>query len=102
MSSSVSRRLLAATFAPALPRTVEALGGFVEVYVSTPLATCEARDPKGLYARARAGLIRGFTGIDDPYEAPRCPEIEIDATNIPPEIAARRIFDKLRSLGFVR
>ena len=84
MSSSVSRRLPAATFAPALPRTVE------------------ARDPKGLYARARAGLIRGFTGIDDPYEAPRCPEIEIDATNIPPEIAARRIFDKLRSLGFVR
>ncbi len=49
--------------------------GFVEVFVDTPLAVCEARDPKGMYARARAGLIRGFTGVDDPYEAPLQPEL---------------------------
>jgi bifunctional enzyme CysN/CysC len=50
---------------------------FVEVYVDTPLEVCEARDPKGLYARARAGEIRGFTGIDDPYEAPEHPDLRL-------------------------
>jgi bifunctional enzyme CysN/CysC len=48
---------------------------FVEVFVDTPLALCEARDPKGMYAKARAGLITGFTGVDDPYEAPLQPEL---------------------------
>ena len=85
-----------------LRETVEALGGFVEVYVSTPLAACEARDPKGLYARARAGLIQGFTGIDDPYEVPWRPDIAIDTTDLPSGLAAQRIFDKLRGLGFIR
>jgi len=51
---------------------------FIEVYVDTPLATCEARDPKGLYGKARAGQIRNFTGIDSPYEAPVAPEARID------------------------
>ena len=82
--------------------TVEAAGGFVEVYVSTPLGTCAARDPKGLYARARAGLIEGFTGIDDPYEAPERPDLDIDTSGVAPGLAARRIFRELRSLGFVR
>jgi bifunctional enzyme CysN/CysC len=50
---------------------------FVEVFVDTPLAVCEARDPKGLYARARAGEISGFTGIDDPYEAPEHPDLRL-------------------------
>jgi adenylyl-sulfate kinase len=50
---------------------------FVEVYVNTPLEECELRDPKGLYARARAGALPGFTGVDDPYEAPRSPELEL-------------------------
>tara|TARA_B100000029_G_scaffold277602_1_gene272036 strand:- start:10 stop:639 length:630 start_codon:yes stop_codon:yes gene_type:complete len=54
-------------------------GEFVEVYVNASLETCEARDPKGLYAKARAGEIKGFTGIDDPYEAPESPELELDA-----------------------
>ena len=50
---------------------------FIEVYVNTPLEECERRDPKGLYARARAGALPGFTGVDDPYEAPRSPELEL-------------------------
>ena len=83
-------------------RTVEAAGGFVDVQVSTPLETCEARDPKGLYAKARAGLIGGFTGIDDPYEPPRNPDVAIDTTVIRPFIAARRVLAKLVSLGYVR
>ncbi len=82
--------------------SVEAAGGFVEIHVSTPLDTCEARDRKGLYAKARAGLIRDFTGIDDPYEAPVDPDIRIDTTDIPPDLAAQRIFAELESLGFIR
>jgi adenylylsulfate kinase len=54
---------------------------FVEVYLSTPLEECEKRDPKGLYKKARDGKIRQFTGIDDPYEAPEDPDIEIDTSN---------------------
>ena len=84
-----------------LRRTIEAVGGFVEVHVSTPLATCEARDPKGLYAKARAGLIEGFTGIDDPYEAPANSDMAIDTAGIGPELAAERIFARLQCLGCV-
>jgi sulfate adenylyltransferase len=58
------------------------LGGFYEVYVSTPLAVCEDRDNKGLYARARRGEIRGFTGIDDPYEPPKSPDLAIDSSRM--------------------
>ncbi len=54
----------------------EAIGSFVEVYVNAPLEVCEARDPKGLYRRARSGELEHFTGIDDPYEAPLAPEVE--------------------------
>lgn len=53
---------------------------FLEVFVDTPLEVCESRDPKGLYAKARAGEIKGFTGIDDPYEAPADPDLRIDTT----------------------
>jgi adenylylsulfate kinase len=52
------------------------IGAFLEVYVNAPLEVCEARDPKGLYRRAHAGELKGFTGIDDPYEAPLAPEVE--------------------------
>jgi len=52
------------------------VGNFIEVYVNSPLSVCEQRDPKGLYQKARAGIIRGFTGIDDPYEAPLAPDVE--------------------------
>ena len=85
-----------------LRETVEAVGGFVEVYVSTPLETCEARDRKGLYARARAGLIEEFTGIDDPYEPPESPDVVIDTTDTRPDLAARRVLAEIARLGFVR
>ncbi|MHB1672779.1 MAG: adenylyl-sulfate kinase [Acidobacteriaceae bacterium] len=52
------------------------IGNFIEVYVNAPLSVCEQRDPKGLYHKARAGMIHGFTGIDDPYEAPVSPDVE--------------------------
>ena len=56
-------------------------GEFVEIYVNASLETCEKRDPKGLYKKARAGEIKGFTGIDDPYEAPENPELTLDANS---------------------
>ena len=64
-------------------------GDFVEIHVRAPLAVCEGRDPKGLYKKARAGEIKGFTGIDDPYEEPLAAEIVVDAaTRTPDELAA--------------
>ena len=81
---------------------VEAAGRFVEIYVSTSLEVCEDRDPKGLYARARAGLIQHFTGIDDPYERPSRAELEIDTHGQSPEEAAQRILLKLEHLGLIK
>lgn len=64
-------------------------GDFVEIFVDAPLAVCEGRDPKGLYKRARAGEIKGFTGIDDPYEPPSAPELVVDsAARQPADLAA--------------
>jgi len=76
-------------------------GGFVEVHVSTPLAECERRDRKGLYAQARQGLIKNFTGISDPYEVPEDPELRIDTTDCTPDQAAQRIILKLENMGFI-
>ncbi len=81
---------------------VEAGGGFIEIHVATPIEICEQRDRKGLYAKARAGLVKGFTGIDDPYETPVNPEVVIDAAELSPELAAHRILVKLESMGFIR
>jgi sulfate adenylyltransferase len=78
------------------------LGGFIEIHVATPLAVCEERDRKGLYAKARAGLIKEFTGISDPYEVPENPEMVIDTANISPDLAAHRIMLKLESMGYLR
>lgn len=74
-------------------RTIhEAVGlPFVEVYVDTPIEVCEARDPKGLYAKARAGEIRGFTGIDDPYEAPEHPDLRLTLADGDPTAQAARV-----------
>src|SRR5574337_1672468 len=58
---------------------IEPVGGFFEVYVSTPIEVCEQRDRKGLYAKARAGVIKEFTGVSDPYEAPMSPELVLNA-----------------------
>ena len=75
---------------------------FVEAYVNTPLEVCEARDSKGMYAKARRGEITGFTGIDDPYEAPAAPELELETTASSPEENARLIIGELRRRGFLR
>ncbi len=79
---------------------IEAYGGFVEVHVATPIEECEKRDRKGMYAKARAGLITGFTGVDDPYEVPRNPELSIDTTAITPEEAAQEVMLFLSKQGF--
>ena len=71
---------------------VEAHGAMIEIYVCTPLEVCEARDRKGLYAKARKGIIPEFTGISDPYEEPEHPEITIDTTDLTPMQAAQEIF----------
>jgi len=75
--------------------------GFVLVHVATPLEVCEQRDRKGLYAKARAGLVREFTGISDPYEAPLKPEVVIDTTDTSPEEAAQEIILHLEQEGFI-
>jgi sulfate adenylyltransferase len=80
---------------------VEPAGGFVLVHVATPLPTCEERDRKGLYAKARAGLIREFTGVSDPYEAPKDAEVVIDTTDVSPEEATQEILLYLEREGYI-
>jgi sulfate adenylyltransferase len=75
---------------------------FVEVFVDTPIDVCEQRDVKGMYAKARRGEITGFTGIDDPYEAPEHPEITLDTVAHSPEENARLVLEFLMKQGFVR
>jgi sulfate adenylyltransferase len=82
-------------------RAIEEYGGFIEVHVSTPLEECEKRDRKGMYAKARAGLIKGYTGIDDPYEEPKAPELRINTTQISPDEAAQEILLYLGQNGYI-
>jgi adenylylsulfate kinase len=72
---------------------------FIEIHMATPIETCETRDPKGLYKKARAGQLKNFTGIDDPYEAPAKPELIIDATSISPQEATVQILEYLQKQG---
>lgn len=81
---------------------IEAVGGFVEIHVATPIATCELRDRKGLYAKARAGLIPEFTGVSDPYEVPENPELAIDTTGRNIDEAVQQILLKLEHEGYLR
>jgi sulfate adenylyltransferase len=83
-------------------QTIEPLGGFLEVHLSTPIEVCERRDRKGLYAKARAGILKEFTGISDPYEVPENPELRIDTQDITPDMVANRILVKLESMGFIK
>jgi sulfate adenylyltransferase len=83
-------------------RMLEEAGGFVLVHVATPLDVCEKRDPKGLYAKARAGLIPSFTGISDPYEPPPDAEVVVDTTDVSVEEAAEEIVRCLVLLGYLR
>lgn len=80
---------------------IEATGGFIEVHVATPLEECEKRDRKGMYAKARAGLIKGYTGIDDPYEVPASPELRIDTSGLTPDEAAHEILLYLGQKGYI-
>jgi bifunctional enzyme CysN/CysC len=77
-------------------------GEFLEVFIDTPLAVAEQRDPKGLYKKARRGEIKHFTGISSPYEAPEAPEIHLDTTALTPEQAASRIIDALDERGLLQ
>ncbi len=74
-------------------------GSFIEVFVDAPLNVCEARDPKGLYKKARAGELKNFTGIDDAYEAPENPELRLDAATHAPEVLAGQVLACLRLLN---
>ena len=77
-------------------------GDFLEVFVNTPLEVCEQRDPKGLYRKARAGEIKNFTGIDDPYEAPEAPAIELAGDRYSPDQLAAQVESHLETLGILK
>ena len=79
---------------------IDPLGGYIEVFVNTPLDICEQRDAKGLYAKARKGLLKQFTGIDDPYEKPENAEIVIDSSIENPEVLVNQILDQIHKMGY--
>ncbi|KIY97563.1 adenylylsulfate kinase [Monoraphidium neglectum] len=82
-------------------------GRFVEVFMRAPLEVCEQRDPKGLYKKARSGQLKGFTGIDDPYEEPTAPEVILDARDAsgaprPPQALALELLQYLGDVGLLQ
>jgi len=82
-------------------RELTAPAAFLEIFVDTPLDECIRRDPKGLYAKARAGRIEHFTGLDSAYEVPEGPEVRLATMGVSPEIAAEEILDELRARGII-
>ena len=84
-----------------LAREAVGEGEFLEIYVDTPVDECRRRDPKGLYKKADAGVIRNLTGVDAPYEEPLSPEIRLRTLEGTPEVLAEQVFDELRRRGFV-
>jgi len=82
-------------------RNTLADGKFIEVFVDAPLEVCEQRDPKGLYKKARAGEIKGFTGIDDPYEEPLAPELVLLAAEKTPDVLAAEVMAYLKNEGII-
>jgi adenylylsulfate kinase len=83
-------------------KLTEEFAPFVLVHVATSIEECERRDPKGLYGRAHAGEIRGFTGVDDPYEEPASPELRLTTESRTPDESAAVVISKLEELGLVR
>ena len=79
---------------------IDPLGGYIEIFVSTPLEVCEQRDAKGLYAKARKGILKQFTGLDDPYEKPRNAEIVINSSNDKPETLVDQILHQIHKMGY--
>lgn len=86
----------------ALVRELFRPGEFIEVFMDTPLATCEARDPKGLYRKARAGELKHFTGIDSPYEAPAAPELRLDTSVLDVQACVTQLLGYLEARGLIR
>jgi adenylylsulfate kinase len=82
-------------------RSLVAPGDFLEIHCAASLAVCEGRDPKGLYAKARAGVIKDFTGISSPYEAPQAPELVVQTGDQSLEACVEQVLSKLKSLGVV-
>ena len=78
------------------------IGEFTEVYVNASLEACEERDIKGLYAKARAGEITGFTGVDDPYEEPQTPEVICNTDEETVEESVQKVLDKMVELGYIQ
>lgn len=110
VASEITKNRGIAICAPIAPyratrRTVREMvsqyGGFIEVHVATPLEVCEQRDRKGLYAKARAGLIKQFTGIDDPYEAPEQAEVVVDTSKYSADELAQQILLQLEKQGYI-
>jgi len=110
VASEITKNGGVALCAPIAPYTVtrravrdmiEEHGSFIEIHVATPLETCEARDRKGLYAKARKGVIPEFTGISDPYEEPEHAEITVDTTGLNPMEAAQEIYLYLLREGYL-
>ena len=110
VASEITKNRGVAICAPIAPYTamrrsvremIEPHGAFIEIHVATPLETCEARDRKGLYAKARSGEIPEFTGISDPYEIPEHPELRVDTTGLTPMEAAQDIYLYLLREGYL-
>jgi len=110
VASEITKNRGIAICAPIAPYTatrreireiIEQYGGFTEVHVSTPIEVCEKRDRKGMYAKARAGLIKGYTGVDDPYEIPQSPEVRLDTSDIAPDEATQEIMLHLQQKGYI-
>ncbi len=80
---------------------ISSCGGYVEIFVNTPLTKCEERDVKGLYSMARKGIIKEFTGISDPYEKPKNPDMVINSSGVSPQNLVDIIFNKIKKLGFI-
>lgn len=111
VASEISKNGGIAVCAPIAPyahtrRTVrnmiESVGAFVEIHVATPIEVCESRDRKGLYAMARAGKIKGFTGIDDPYDVPENPEMSIDTSQFSMTDAVDQVIERLQEMGLIK
>jgi sulfate adenylyltransferase len=82
-------------------KSIEKHGGFIEVHVATPIEVCEQRDRKGMYAKAKAGLIKGFTGVDDPYEVPETPELRVNTSGVTPDEVAQEVLLFLGQRGYI-
>ena len=111
MASEITKNRGVAICAPIAPyesdrslnrKLISKFGGYIEVFVNTPLEKCEERDSKGLYKLARAGKLKQFTGISDPYEVPENPDIIINSDgSIKPELLVEMVYIKIKEVGYI-